>query len=303
MFSTIAEIESAVSQQQVKKKLALAGSDDKQALGAVLEAREKGFVEPILFGQLEKTKILASELGFSLADIECHHVTELVEAVALAVQSVSEGRAHILMKGAAGTADLMKGILNKEWGLRTGSLLSHFALFEIPGYPRLLGMTDVAISIAPTLDEKVRIAKNAIEFLHAIGNECPNVAIIAAVEKVNEAMPATVDAAALVNLFKAGEFGSCRMEGPLAFDNAISKESAAHKGIKSEIAGQTDLVLLPQIESGNVLYKALGFLTESKVAAVVLGAKAPIVLTSRADSHDSKLNSIVLAAIQGREKQ
>ncbi len=300
MFQKISQIEEGLVKQKGKKRLALAGSHDQPALEAVLEAHRRGYIEPVLFGKLKETKNMASVLGYDLSAVECHDIDDIGSSVQQAVQAVSSGEAQVLMKGASGTAELMRGILNKEWGLRTGGLLSHLAMFEIPGYARLLSLTDVAISIAPGFEDKTQITKNAIDFLHAIGNQSPNVAIIAAVEKVYEAMPATLDAEKLVELAKSGYFGRCTMEGPLALDNAISKESAEHKGIDSQIAGQADLLVMPQIESGNVLYKALNLFTKCKVAAVVLGAKAPVVLTSRSDSHEAKLNSILLAAFQNR---
>ena len=230
--------------------------------------------------------------GFEIVHEEDDHV-----AIEKSVRLVSSGKAQILMKGACGTADLLKGVLKKEGGLRTGSLLSHFALFELSNYHKLLSVSDVAISIAPGLPEKIHIIKNAVEFLHNLGVANPKVAIIAAVEKVTEAMVATLDASKLAEMNEEGVITGCVIDGPLALDNAISAESAILKGITSEVAGDADLLVMPQIESGNVLYKALTLLANAKVASVVLGARAPIVLTSRADSRDSKLNSILLAAV------
>jgi phosphate butyryltransferase len=187
-------------------------------------------------------------------------------------------------------------VLNREWGLRTGDLLSHFALFEIPAYHKLLGITDVAINIAPSLQDKTAIINNAVEFFGRLGIACPKVAIIAAVETINEQMPATVEAAKLALMNRQNEILNCLIEGPLAFDTAISRESALHKNLVSEVAGDADLLVMPDIEAGNILYKALAYFANSRVASVILGASAPIVLTSRSDSEEAKLNSILLAS-------
>jgi phosphate butyryltransferase len=203
------------------------------------------------------------------------------------------------MKGSCGTAQLLKGVLNRDWGLRKGDLLSHFALFEIPAYHKLLAITDVAINIAPDVNAKAAILSNAVEYLSNMGISCPKVAVIAAVEKVNNQMPATLDAAMLAQMNIDQQITGCLVEGPLALDNAINKESAEHKGIISEVAGDADLLLMPDIEAGNVLYKSLAYFTEAKVASVVLGASAPVVLTSRSDSQETKLNSIVLGTAVG----
>jgi len=212
------------------------------------------------------------------------------------VRLVHDGIADVLMKGGCSTAQLLKGVLNKEWGLRKGALLSHFALFEIPAYHKLLGITDVAINIAPSLEDKVAIINNAVDFLRRLGISNPKVAMIAAVETVNEQMPATVDAAGIAQMNRDHIIRDCLVEGPLAFDTAISKESAEHKNLVSEVAGDADLLVMPDIEAGNVLYKALAYFAGSRVASVILGASAPVVLTSRSDSEEAKLNSILLAA-------
>ena len=303
MFRTISEIGEAAKSQSTKKKLVLAAAHDQQALSAALDAGQTGYVEPILIGKGDKIRSLAQELGYQIDKLQLIDVNENNDAVEKSVKMISSGDAHILMKGACGTAELLKGVLNKEWGLRSGSLLSHFALFEIKNYHKLLSVSDVAISIAPGLKEKIQILNNGVKFLHNIGICIPKVAIIAALEKVTDSMPATLDAAEIVQMYENNLIHDCIVDGPLALDNAISTESAKTKGISSKVAGDADLLIMPQIESGNVLYKALTFLSDAKVAAVVLGASAPIVLTSRADSHASKLNSIMLAAIQGIKPQ
>lgn len=296
MIRSLSDLENRLIGQKKPSRLVLAAGDDVYALLAIKEAQIKGFVEPLIVGDKESILKLADSKGIDLHNIEIYPEKNQVLAVEKAVKIVSEGGAQILMKGASSTSILLKAVLNKEWGLRNGALLSHISIFEIPIYHKLLSITDVAINIAPTLEEKKIIIKNAVAFLKSIGLHLPKVAMIAAVEKVYDAMPATVDAAKIRDSYLKGELIDCIIDGPFALDNAINKESALHKGIDSPVAGDADLLLMPQIESGNILYKALSFLVKTKSAAVVLGAAAPIVLTSRADSHDSKLNSIMLAA-------
>jgi phosphate butyryltransferase len=201
------------------------------------------------------------------------------------------------MKGKLGTSDMLKAVLNKEWGLRTGSLLSHFAYFEVETYHKLIAVTDVAMNIAPDLTDKIAILNNAVGVLNKLGIERPKVAVLGAVEKVNTDMNATLDAALLSKMNQRDQILNCIVDGPLAFDNAVSLESARHKEIKSEVAGETDLLLMPDIEVGNVLYKTLVFFAKAKVASMIVGASAPIVLTSRSDSEQAKFDSILLAAV------
>jgi phosphate butyryltransferase len=278
------------------KKLVLAVAQDSYALSAVKTAAERGFIEPVLVGNRKMIGEIGAEKDFDLSRFEIVHEEDPKVAVDISVGMVRRGDASILMKGACGTAMLLKGVLNREIGLRNAELLSHFALFEIPGYHKLLGITDVAINIAPDTEAKLQILRNAAGFLNRLGLTTPKVAVIAAVETVNEQMQATVDADLLTRMNREGRISNCLVHGPLAFDNAVSRESAEHKNIVSEVAGDADLLLMPGIESGNVLYKALTFFTRSKVASVILGASAPVVLTSRSDSEESKLNSILLAA-------
>jgi len=296
MIRTLSDLEKKLGSQKKPSRLVLAAGNDIYALLAIREAQIKGFVEPIVVGDVESIQSLADSKGIDLNKIEILSEKNQILAVEKAVKIVSDGGAEILMKGASSTSVLLKAVLNKEWGLRRGALLSHISIFEVPLYHKLLSITDVAINIAPGLEEKKHIIKNAVDFLNSIGINKPKVALIAAVEKVYEAMSATVDAANIRDFFAHEKNCDCFIDGPFALDNAINKESADHKGIDSNVAGDADLLLMPQIESGNVLYKALAFLVKTKSAAVVLGAAAPIVLTSRADSHDSKLNSIMLAA-------
>jgi len=280
----------------VHKRIVLACAEDKHALDAVYRATKKGVVSGILVGNQDEIFRIAKESGFDLNPFQIIHCKTKKEAVKTSVKIVAEGSAEILMKGAIGTADLLRAVLNDQWGLKTGSLLSHMAVFELPHYHKLLAITDAAMNIAPDIKEKVGIVKNSVTYLNKIGITAPKVAILAAVELVNEKMPATIDAAILSKMADRGQIKNCIIDGPLAFDNAISKESAMHKGIKSEVAGDADLLVVPSIETGNILYKAMAF-GGANPAAILLGAKVPIVLTSRADSEETKLNSIILAAV------
>jgi len=297
MISTINDLYKLVEKQTVKKKLALAAADDHHALDAVYNAQKKGIIEAILVGDAKNIAAIAEKYGYDLTGFQIIDIVDKNKAVEEAVKLVSLNKADILMKGNISTSGLLKGVLNKEWGLRSGNLLSHIAIFEVAKYHKLIALTDVAMNIAPDLSAKVSIINNSVEYLNKIGITNPKVALIAAVETVSTDMPATVDAAVISKMNQRGQIKNCIIDGPFAIDNAVNKESAIHKGIVSDVAGDADLLVFPDIEAGNVGYKVLSFLTDSKLAALVLGAKAPIVLTSRSDSEEAKLNSIVLAAV------
>lgn len=279
-----------------KKKLVLAAAQDNFSLSAVMTAFNDGIIEPILVGNAAEIKALAKEFGYNLDKITIIDEPDYEKAVELSVKMVSSNKADVLMKGKVGTSTLLKCVLNKEWGLRTGKLLSHFALFEVKTYHKLIAVADVAMNIAPNLQEKIAIVDNSVACLNKLGLSMPKVAVLGAVEMVNENMEATLHAALLSKMNQRDQIKNCIIDGPLAFDNAISYESAKQKGIMSDVAGDTDLLLMPDIEVGNVLYKSLVFFANAKVAGVILGAKAPIVLTSRSDSEEAKYYSIILAA-------
>ncbi|MCU4157676.1 bifunctional enoyl-CoA hydratase/phosphate acetyltransferase [Carboxylicivirga sp. A043] len=297
MFKSLSDLQKLIEKNKVKKKLALAVSQDSHSLEAVHTAFKNGIIEPILIGSRPDTERIIEEKGFDFNGATFIHEPDEVKSVELAVRMVHDNKADILMKGKVATPTLLKGVLNKEWGLRTGSLLSHFALFEVDTYHKLIGVTDVAMNIAPNLKDKIGIVNNSVGYMNKMGIAKPKVAVLGAIEMVNESMEATLDAALLSKMNQRDQIKNCIIDGPLAFDNAVSFESAKHKGIKSEVAGDTDLLLMPDIEVGNVLYKTLVFFAKAKVASVILGASAPIVLTSRSDSEESKYNSILLAAM------
>jgi phosphate butyryltransferase len=279
-----------------RKRLVLAAAQDSFSLGAVMHAAKEKVIEPILIGHKAEIIELAAKNGYNLEGIVIIDEPDTEKAVEIAVKMSGSGEAEILMKGKVGTSTLLKAVLNKDWGLRTGKLLSHFALFEVDTYHKLISVTDVAMNIAPNLQEKIAIVNNSVACLNRLGIVNPKVAILGAVEMVNENMEATLDAALLSKMNQRDQIRNCIIDGPLAFDNAISYESARHKGIRSEVAGDTDLLLMPDIEVGNVLYKSLVFFAKAKVASVILGAVVPIVLTSRSDSEQAKYDSIILAA-------
>ncbi|MFP3958857.1 MAG: phosphate butyryltransferase [Spirochaetaceae bacterium] len=280
------------------RTLSVACSHDADVLHSVSEAMETGIVDALLFGDAEKTKSIAAEEGLDIGSASIVDVKDPVEAAQRAVQAVSAADADVLMKGLVDTSVLMKQALNADYGLRTGKVLSHVAVFRVPEYPRLLIGTDAAINIAPELEQKRQIVENACGFAQAIGIPTPKIALLCAKEKVDPKMPCTEEAARLVEMNESGEIRGCTVGGPFALDNAVSLEAAKHKGIVHPVAGRADVLVAPDIEAGNILYKSLVFLGGAKSAALVVGARAPIVLTSRADSSETKLNSIALAVLQ-----
>jgi len=278
------------------KKLVLAAAQDQHSLGAVVKAWHENIIDPILIGDKEGIQNICLLNNYDITGLRIIHEPDTNMSVEMAVRLVSSKQADILMKGMVGTSTLLKCVLNKEWGLRTGNLLSHFALFEVETYHKVIAVTDVAMNIAPNLQEKIAIVNNSVSCLNKLGYIMPKVAVLGAVEMVNENMEATLHAALLSKMNQRDQIKNCIIDGPLAFDNAISLESAQHKGIRSEVAGDTDLLLMPDIEVGNVLYKSLVFFAKAKVASIILGAMVPIVLTSRSDSEQAKFDSIMLAA-------
>ena len=279
------------------KVIAVAAAEDDAVLKAIKKAVDDKIIIPILVGDESNIREIAGSVGFDISDIEIINNEEGLEKSAeIAVKVVSEGRADILMKGLLSTGTLLKAVLNRDYGLRKNNLLSHVAFFESPYYHKLLCVTDVAMNIAPGIEDKVHILNNAVEACHKIGIEEPKVAVIAAIETVNDKMPATVEAAVLKEMNKNNQIKNCIVDGPLAIDNAVSKEAAILKGINSDVAGDCDVILAPDIEAGNMFYKALSFLGGASVAAVIMGAAVPVVLTSRSDDEKSKFLSIALAA-------
>jgi phosphate butyryltransferase len=295
VLKTLSELKNIVAGGP-RKKLILAAAQDQHSLGAVIRAWKDNVIDPILIGDEKGIRNICAENNYDITGLTIINEPDLEKSVEISVKMASNNQADVLMKGKVGTSTLLKCVLNKEWGLRTGNLLSHFALFEVDTYHKVIAVTDVAMNIAPNLKDKIAIINNSVACLVKLGYNMPKVAILGAVEMVNENMEATLDAALLSKMNQRDQIRNCIIDGPLAFDNAVSLESAQQKGIRSEVAGDTDLLLMPDIEVGNVLYKSLVFFAKAKVASVILGARVPIVLTSRSDSEQAKYDSILLSA-------
>jgi phosphate butyryltransferase len=282
--------------KKVMRRIAVAAANDKHVLEAIKKASDLKLVKPILIGDTEEIKALATIIGMDKEQYEIVHEPDPVKSCSIAVSLIKNGKAEILMKGMVPTAPLLKAVLNKENGLRKNEILSHFALFQTSHYHKLLGISDAAMNITPNLTEKESIINNAVEILNLLGIIKPKVAILAPIETVNEKISSTADAATLTQMNLNKQIKNCIVFGPLALDNAVSSEAASQKGIVSEVAGDADLLIAPDLNSGNILYKSLIFLSDGMAAAIITGASAPIVLTSRADSEMNKLYSIALAA-------
>lgn len=283
--------------KSLNKTLSVACADDPTVMKACADAYEQGICTPVFVGDKENMEKVASANNIDLGKFKIIHEKDKSAAAEKAVRLVSDGEAHFLMKGYMDTSVLLKAVLNKEWGLRTGRLLSHVAIFELDRYHKPFMITDGGMNMYPDLNTKIDIINNAVDVYHNLGVEKPKVAVLAAVEKVNPDMPETIDASILSRMAARGQIKGCVVDGPLAFDLAISKESAEHKKVKSEVAGDADILLVPDIASGNMLAKALIYMTDSKVAGIIVGAKAPVVLLSRSDNERTKMMSIALGAI------
>ena len=287
-----------------KVVLSVAAAHDEEVLLAIKSATEMNIITPILGGQEDKIRKISDEINFDLNGIKIIDKETIEECAEVAVKLVSSKEADFVMKGLLDTSVILKAVLNKEWGLRTDSLLSHVMVYEADFYPKLLVTTDGGMNIAPNYEQKVKILKNAIKATEPLGLETIKVCALAAKEKVNPKMQATVDAKELEDACKNGEFGeNVIVEGPLAFDLAVSKEACEVKGFKTEVGGDVDIILMPTIEVGNGIGKAFTYAAGAKSAGIIMGAKAPIVLVSRADTHESKLYSIAYGAIVAAHKK
>jgi phosphate butyryltransferase len=276
--------------------VAVAAAQDAEVIEAIKLAGELGLVNAILVGDAESIRPMAQSVGLP-AETRIIHEPDVDQAALKAVELVHNGEAQVLLKGLINSSNFLRAALNPERGLRSGRILSHLAVFEIPGEKKLAFHVDGGMNIAPTLIEKKEILISAVEALHKMGIEKPNVAALTANELVNPKMPATLDAKSLVEMWQAGEFPSCVVEGPIAMDVAASSAAAHHKGISSQIAGNVDIFLVPDIEAGNMVGKTLVCYAKAKMAGVILGATHPIVLVSRSDNAESKVNSLALACL------
>lgn len=284
------------------KTISVACCQDEEVLIAVENGRKEHIVNAILIGDIDKTKKIAKNLNINLDNYELIDIKDMSEACLKAVELVSSGKADMVMKGLVDTSIILKAVLNKEVGLRTGNILSHVAVFDIEGYDRLFFITDAAMNLAPDVNGKKQIIENACSVARALDIEEPKVALICAKEKVNPKMKDTVEAKELEDMYLRGEIKNCIVGGPFALDNAINEEVAKHKGMNHPVAGKADILVVPDIEAGNVLYKSITYFSKCENAGLIVGAKAPIILTSRADSDKTKLNSIALGVLASTKK-
>jgi phosphate acetyltransferase len=282
---------------------AVAHPCEQTALAGAIEAAEKGLIVPILVGPAAKIREIAATNGIHLGQTRIVHAPHSHAAAAKAVELVRQGEAEVLMKGSLHSDELLGAVVARETGLRTSRRISHVFIMDVPTYHKVLVVTDAAINIAPTLEDKADICQNAIDLAVSLGVSQPKVAILAAVETINSKMQATLDAAALCKMAERGQIKGGLLDGPLAFDNAISKEAARIKGIASAVAGDPDILLVPDLESGNMLAKQLSFLANADSAGLVLGARVPIILTSRADSVRSRIASCAVAMLAAHARR
>jgi phosphate acetyltransferase len=282
---------------------AVAHPCEQTALSGAIEARDLGLIAPILVGPADKIREIAAQNGIDLGNTRIVDAPHSHGSAAKAVELVRLGQAEVLMKGSLHSDELLGAIVAKDTGLRTGRRISHVFIMDVPTYHKVLMVTDAAINIAPTLEDKTHIIQNAIDLAVSLGLKRPKVAILAAVETINSKMPSTLDAAALCKMAERGQITGGVLDGPLAFDNAISKDAARIKGIISEVAGDPDILLVPDLEAGNILAKQLTFLANADSAGLVLGARVPVVLTSRADSVRARIASCAVATLAAHARR
>ena len=278
------------------KRMAVAAAGDEHTLEAVMHARKEGIVDPILVGDKAVSDEILSKMGETVAEENIYDYPDLKDAAEFAVKLVKEGKADFLMKGKLDTAVILKAVVNKEHGLGQGRTMSHFTMFEVPTYHKILVPVDGGMVTYPTLEQKKDIIDNTVETLISMGYDCPKVGVLACVEKLNPKMPETVEANELKEMNKRGEIKNCIVEGPISYDCALSKEIADFKGFESPVAGDADILIAPNIHAGNIMGKMLAVTCKARMAGMIVGAKCPIVLTSRGSSADEKYMSIVVSA-------
>ncbi|MBO7353838.1 MAG: hypothetical protein J6U61_06255 [Lachnospiraceae bacterium] len=297
MYKTFKEVEEAVLARGRRVKLALAASADDVALDAVIRAQRNGIIEAQMVGDAEKTKELLKEMGENPGDYEITDEPDPLKAIRIVCERVRDGKADMPMKGLMPSGDYLRAILDKSYGfLPEKGMLTEATVFEYDN--RLITATDCAVVIAPDYNEKIRIINNSVKFVKALGCELPKVAVITPVEIVNPKIPSTIDAAMLAVAGRRGQIKDCIVDGPLALDNAISLESAKHKGIESEVAGCADILLLPDLDSGNLMLKAVIYMMNTVSSSNIIGTDVPVVMTSRSDTPENKYNSILTAVIR-----
>ncbi len=281
----------AMAKQQQPKRMVVVFPHDLNVLEAVLETYQQTMIKPVFIGDEERIHQL-----INIGDIEIIHETDPVKASKIAMDLVNHQQVDILMKGLIDTHDLLKAVVNDQYGIKKAPLLSHVGLLEYPDFNRILYVTDGAMNINPTVEEKIVIIENVVDLAHRLGDKKPKVGLVSAVEKINPKMKSTTDAQLIIKHYET-KHNMFDIDGPFAIDNLVSLEAVKHKGLKGPVAGQANILVFPNIESGNVFYKTSVFLANAKSAGIVLGAKVPIVLTSRADSKDAKLNAIYLSVV------
>ena len=294
-FKAMAEL---VKSNPVKKRIVLACAHDEHSLDAVYEAYKEGIVSPVFVGKEDEIKQICEEQGLDFGDVRIYNEDDDIEAAKTAVRLIREGEGDFLMKGRMQTADLLRQVVNKETGLQVGKIMSHVGLFQVPHYHKVVILTDGGMLLAPDLEQKAKIINNAVEVMHALGYEDPKVAVICGAEKLNKKAQESVDAAALKEMNVNGEITGCTVEGPISYDIALNKEIADFKGFESPVAGDADVLVMPNMAAGNMLGKAwvLNGDGTGMMAGIIVGAKVPIVLTSRGASAEEKFYSIVYAA-------
>ena len=299
MYKSLDELVTA-ARSEGPARIAVAAGQDPDVLQALKEAGAMGLAEGILVGDRSKIEPLAEQVGLELASNRIIHEPDQAKAAVGAIALIRDGQADLLMKGKINTSVLVRAVLNKETGLRTGRLLSQVVVFQVPGVRRLMILTDAAINIAPNLAQKAEMCRNAIEVAHAIGMTKPNLAVLCAFEFVNAEMPATLDAAGLTLMNRRGQISGAYIEGPIALDSPLSRFAAGRKGIESPLVEATDIFLAPDIEAANILYRAILYFAKGESGGIVLGARVPLILLSRAETPETKIRSIAIAVLVGK---
>ncbi|QAT42225.1 bifunctional enoyl-CoA hydratase/phosphate acetyltransferase [Aminipila luticellarii] len=302
MIHNFDELIEKVKSGNVKKRVAVVSAHDEHTLEAIDKAFQENIAEPVLIGDVEKIKDIITAHNLHLSNVEMIEEKEDRKAARKAVEMIHEKKADFIMKGKLQTADLLKEVVDKEHGLQKGGIMSHFGLFEIPGYHKLLVITDGGMVLYPDLNQKAKIIENSVQVLQSLGYEIPKVAVLSATEVVNPKMPESVDADQLKKMNQEGKLENCIVEGPISYDLMISPESAAIKGYKSPVVGDTDIAVVPNMTAGNLLAKGLMLSAGGKMAGIIVGAEVPIVIVSRGASAEEKYLSLVLSAASA-EKQ
>ena len=302
VMRSFTEIRDLVLQRPRTYRAAIAAAGDPHTLQSVLRAREEGIISPILVGDARLIRENLEKLGETVPERDILGRPDLAEAAAESVAAIREGRADLLVKGRLDTAILLRAVMNKETGLGTGRVMSHVTLFQVPSYHKLLCPVEGGVVPYPNLQQKKAIIENTVEVLHLLGYECPKVGVLACIEKVNPKMPETLDAAELKRMNQAGEITGCIVEGPIPYDCAIDRDIAALKGFESPCAGDCDILVAPNIHTGNIMGKMLSLTAHAPMAGVIAGARCPFALTSRGSSVEEKYWSIVLAAAVAPEE-